>query len=167
MDQKVKAATVFLIGIVIFVALFLVATHRPATICNCPNIHANISTTSGLPPCKCPTPIYSTTISNTNSTNTYGPANESVYVQSVEPNANSSTFYCTSNSDCVLVRTSICFNNLPSQQACINQNYENNYNAYYTNFVNGGKMVCPEFMMAGTSSCECINNGCTLVFSKP
>ena len=83
----------------------------------------------------------------------------------VDPNVNFSTFHCNTASDCTIVYTQSCFNNLPSQQACINGNYSASYQSYYENYTGNGT-VCPQFFLAGQASCGCISNGCSLEYTK-
>ncbi len=79
---------------------------------------------------------------------------------------NASPYACTSSADCVLVPTSYCDNNLPSQFACINGNYADAYLALYNSEKMHRAPICPMFMLQGHISCECINSYCTLVYSR-
>jgi hypothetical protein len=94
----------------------------------------------------------------------YGPGVEISNVSNIYP-VNSSTFYCNDASNCVIIHTAQCFNNLPSQQACINGSDYGAYESAYQNYTRNGT-ACPEFILAGQASCTCINNGCTLEFTK-
>ena len=146
MDEKSKLSIGFIFGIIVLAALFLVTTNNSSGIYG-----TNTASTS--------------TINSTANGSVYTPQQELVNVQKVDPNANISTFYCTTSSQCTIVHTSACFNNEPSQQACINQNYENSYSNYFNQFRNVSQ-PCPQFILAGTASCSCINNGCSLVFQN-
>ncbi len=102
---------------------------------------------------------------NSSGTQTYGPGYEIVNVSNAYANVNSSTFNCNSASDCVLVHTQKCFNNLPLQQACINVSDYDAYESAYANYTRNGT-VCPQFILAGQAGCSCISNGCNLEFTK-
>src|SRR5271166_4490383 len=116
MDESLKLISIFFIGAIVLAALFIVTANNSPNICNCPNVPTNATTTQGPLPCRCQVPLSSTTINYTTNTTTYGSSNELTNVQQVEPNANASIFYCTTSSECIIVHTSLCFNNLPSQQ---------------------------------------------------
>lgn len=75
-------------------------------------------------------------------------------------------FYCTTSSDCVLVHTTACFNNMPSQQACISRNYSATYNASYNTYRSSSGFACAQYYVAGNASCGCVSNQCTLIYTS-
>lgn len=169
------------IAVVGMLAILRYGPSSIGTVCNCPAIISGRPTTPGPAPCHCPLPITqqnSTTINTYSNTTTttppqnsisgsiYGPAYELKNVSIVDPNANLSTFSCSVATDCTVVQTTRCFNNEPQQQACINANYSGAYSSYYESFLHSnGTVACPLFLMAGTASCACIYNGCSLTYS--
>jgi hypothetical protein len=82
----------------------------------------------------------------------------------VDQETSNSSFYCNQVSDCALVHTQKCFNNQAFQQACINSTFDNDsYVGAYQNFSYNGT-VCPEYMIAASASCGCIDHGCSLIY---
>ncbi|MDE1762007.1 MAG: hypothetical protein KGH78_02330 [Candidatus Micrarchaeota archaeon] len=79
---------------------------------------------------------------------------------------NLSSFYCGSASDCVVVHTSACFNNLASQQACISNSSYASYRQKYADYVATAGIICPQYLVSATASCACIHNACTLQYSQ-
>jgi hypothetical protein len=143
---------------------------RPQLICNCPAIIVGQKTNQGPAPCYCPIPVAqnTTTISTQNATQeqVYSPSYELGNVSAVDPSATIGIFSCNSAAECIDVHTASCFNNIPQQQACINENYSSSYLSNYSAFLrNGPPQACPQFFMAGSASCACINNGCSLIYS--
>ena len=96
----------------------------------------------------------------------YGPTSEIQNISLVYPNANSTTFSCSRNNDCINVHTQYCFNNLASQQACINRNYSDTYNSYYNRFLSKSAVVCLAVIVHASAICTCINQGCSLVYNR-
>jgi len=77
--------------------------------------------------------------------------------------ANASMISCNTSSDCSLVPLTFCQNNLPSQVACINSNYYQEYMNYYQKLQKleeHAPVMCPMFMVAGYTTCSCIHNTC-------
>ncbi|MGA2800528.1 MAG: hypothetical protein ABSE71_04340 [Candidatus Micrarchaeaceae archaeon] len=171
----IYTSIIFVIAVIAVSVLALLSYNAvniilPRPVCNCPAIIVGQQTTRGPPPCYCPVPIAqnTTTINAQNSTGerVYAPAYEFGNLSAVDPSATIGMFSCNENSDCTLVHTTSCFNNIPQQQACINRNYSSSYAAYYNAFIHSGPpMACPDFLMAGSASCACISNGCSLVYS--
>lgn len=119
--------------------------------------------------------IGTATRSPANYTTVPVPMNASVYTAQQElpnmsiydPNLTLSSFYCSTSNQCALVHTSDCFNNAPSQQACIGASYSNQYNSSFGNYWSTkGATMCPEFYMLGNASCACIDNGCSLIYQR-
>ncbi len=81
--------------------------------------------------------------------------------------ANDSMLYCNTSSDCSLVPLSLCQNNLPYQQACINNSYYSSYMEYYNYFKEHIKVMCPMFIVLGHTSCSCIEHTCVAVYKGP
>ena len=81
------------------------------------------------------------------SARTYAPSEEIANVSAVYPNATTSTFYCNTSADCIIVHTTSCFNNLASQQACISKTDSNQYATYYNNFLSRSPVACPQFII--------------------
>jgi hypothetical protein len=104
------------------------------------------------------------TIAINASMRTYAPAEEIGNVSAVYPNATTSMFSCDTSTDCMLVRTSSCFNNLASQQACINEASYNQYESYYHDYLGSRPTICPQYLIYANASCSCISNGCSLVY---
>ncbi len=103
---------------------------------------------------------------NTTGTRTYGPSAEISEVALVYPNATLDSFSCIASDDCVVVRTQHCFNNLASQQACIDKEASGLYESYYESFQsNASMMACPQYLVLADASCGCVNRGCSLVYS--
>ena len=111
---------------------------------------------------------YALTLNNANVVPTgadvFAPPQELGNLTSVYPNATLDTFYCSSDNDCVDVHTQNCFNNLASQQVCINKGYYDLYNVAYNKFLDRGMVACPQFFVLANASCACINQGCSLVY---
>jgi hypothetical protein len=95
--------------------------------------------------------------------NVYAPSSEIPNLTPVYPNANFSTLSCNYNSDCAIVHTKSCFNNLNSQQACINKSHVETYDSYYAKFLSNNATACPQYFILNNVSCACINNWCSLV----
>jgi hypothetical protein len=76
---------------------------------------------------------------------------------------NGSTFSCRFGYQCTKVLITRCDNNNPSQFVCINS-------AYLADFSNmsrtNGSVVCPQYLLAGTISCECASNYCTENYAR-
>ena len=114
-------------------------------------------------------PAPTTSIPSTNPTTsiavarTYLPSEEISNITAVYPNATLGTFSCNYSSDCVDVHTKPCFNNLDSQQACINKGYAEAYGISYRDFLANNIVACPQYFIMNNVSCACINNGCSLV----
>ena len=64
-------------------------------------------------------------------------------------------FKCESNSDCTLVHTSYCNNNLPSQFACINKGFYPQYMVLYNASIGPEPHICPLFLLDIKISCYC------------
>ena len=77
---------------------------------------------------------------------------------------NSSMLSCITNSNCVLIPITFCQNNLPSQVACINSNYYQEYMNYYQNLKEHVPIMCPMFIVAGYTTCSCIHNTCVPIY---
>ena len=160
MDKSNKVVLTFALSVLLFFGLALLLTRNSRML----NVYTTIpstGTTTVQPS------LNTTTILPPPPLQTYGPANELQEIKQVDPNATISMFSCTSDANCTLVQTSACFNNLPSQQACINSSYNDSYNASYDNYLNStNSTVCPQFYLAGTASCMCISNGCTMSYNS-
>ena len=78
--------------------------------------------------------------------------------------ANDSIISCNTSSDCLLVPLTFCQNNLPSQVACINSSYYQEYMYYYQKFKEHAPMMCPMFIAPGYTTCSCIHNICVPVY---
>ena len=139
-------------------------------VCNCPAIILGRPTSKGPPQCYCLISIAQNTTTISGQPNetgqVYSPSYELGNVNAVDPSATIGMFHCSADTDCIDVHTGKCFNNIAQQQACINGNYSASYTSFYDAFLNSGApMACPQFFMAGSASCACINNGCSLVYS--
>jgi len=77
---------------------------------------------------------------------------------------NSSMLSCTTNNNCVLVPITFCQNNLPSQVACINSSYYQEYMNYYQKIKDHLPIMCPMFIVSGYTTCSCIHNTCVPVY---
>ncbi|MGC9010604.1 MAG: DUF4382 domain-containing protein [Candidatus Micrarchaeia archaeon] len=86
-------------------------------------------------------------------------------ISSFYKNVNSSIFSCNAASDCVLVPTTPCQNNLPSQVACINRDYYPEYMFYYNQMKEHRPIMCPMFIAPGQLSCACMNHTCNVVYN--
>jgi len=78
--------------------------------------------------------------------------------------ANDSIISCNTSSDCLLVPLTFCQNNLPSQVACINSSYYQEYMDYYQKLKEHVPVMCPMFIAAGYTTCSCIHNTCVPLY---
>ncbi len=78
---------------------------------------------------------------------------------------NSTVFYSNSSSGCREVLLSACNNNVPSQFACINSNYYQTYLNQRHQLYSNRSYACPMFILAGTSSCESIQDYCVVNYT--
>ena len=149
-DRKLIVAVVVLAAIVVIIA---VASFTQNPIQNTTTITINATTTI---------PLGLNTI-----TQVYAPSQELPLVSAVYPIANMTTFSCTTGADCVIVHAQGCFNNGPTQQACINKAYQNTYQMYYgRNQNSSGVYVCPQYYAQANVSCSCISGGCNMVYAQ-
>ncbi len=95
------------------------------------------------------------------------PNYEIARISTFYPNASKSMLYCNTPSDCSLIPLTFCQNNLPEQVACINSNYYSEYMLYYNEMKSHTPVMCPMFILAGRSSCACINNTCVSIYHGP
>jgi len=75
-------------------------------------------------------------------------------------------FRSNSSSECVLVRVSFCDNNVPSQFACINSDYYQDYIGQRQAAFSGQGEICPQYLLAGTISCASAGGYCEVVPSQ-
>jgi len=101
---------------------------------------------------------------NTKNLNALNSSYGSVITGNYMPTINSSMTSCNTNSDCMLVPISFCQNNLPSQVACINSNYYQEYMYYYQKLKEHVPIMCPMFIVAGYTTCSCIHNTCVPIY---
>lgn len=110
-------------------------------------------------------PNSTSTINNTYN-GTFNPANELSNISRFYPSAGPSLFSCSSDSDCELVHTQLCFNNLKSQQTCIAKSFNGTYASYYGAFLRrSNNTVCPMFLVSALASCECISGNCSMLYN--
>jgi hypothetical protein len=105
-------------------------------------------------------------INNTNGTQLFAPPQEIKNISEIYAQASLSIFACNYSSECAIVRTSACFNNLASQQACINSSYANAYESSYEQYYSSRRVVCPQFFVLAEASCSCLSNLCNLVYKS-
>ncbi|MGC8710510.1 MAG: DUF4382 domain-containing protein [Candidatus Micrarchaeia archaeon] len=101
-----------------------------------------------------------------NGTQIYNSGYEIMRIGYIDPNASIGMFSCDTSSQCALVPTTFCQNNLPGQEACINIAYVPEYMQLYQSIRDHKPIMCPMFIVAGSSSCSCVNNSCALVYNK-
>jgi DNA-binding transcriptional ArsR family regulator len=110
-------------------------------------------------------------INISNITNQTATANASINInytltriRTIYKSANDSIISCNTSSDCLLVPLTFCQNNLPSQVACINSNYYQEYMYYYQELKEHAPIMCPMFIAPGYTTCSCIHNTCVPVY---
>jgi hypothetical protein len=113
-----------------------------------------------------PTPGSGNSTTTTISNSTFNPTNELSNITMFYPSAGPSLFSCSIDSDCELVHTQACFNNLESQQACIAKSFGSTYASYYDAFLRGNNdMACPMFLVSAIASCTCVNSNCSMLYN--
>ena len=97
--------------------------------------------------------VASTTITYGNS-GVLSPAQQQQNAQGYGLNLSNPYFTCSTLSGCEKVQIAPCDNNVPSQFACINPSY---YNEYYAQWKtkNRTAAICPEYYRIGNISCSC------------
>lgn len=110
--------------------------------------------------------IKNLTISNANGTQIFNAGYEIMRISGIDPNASISMFSCDSSSQCGAVPATFCQNNWPGQQVCINSAYAAGYMNYYNQARDHKPVLCPMFELSGSSSCSCLNNLCTLIYTR-
>jgi hypothetical protein len=117
-------------------------------------------------PASLPSPGPGSSVTTSIYNGTSNSTNELSNITKFYPNAGPNIFSCSSDSDCELVHTQACFNNLRSQQTCIAKSFNSTYLSYYDAFLRSNSdMACPMFLVSAIASCACVNGNCSMLYN--